>query len=204
MGRAVLGLHRESAAERVQAEQGIGSRHQRDRGDRGGRQQVPADDVAERLVEADAVDVERQSLRRAEQRRRRVAAKAHVGLPRVALDLVDVDAAETAVHEFAEGERAASRDVGAGGRLNRCRDAIARHVDARQGRHADDVDRREGRRRGRLVSPGRRGYQRDAQQQPPDHRMATPHGSLPTAMSAIFSFLRVSITATLPERPQAT
>jgi hypothetical protein len=34
--------------------------------------------------------------------------------------------------------------------------------------------------------------------------MATPQGSLPTATSATFRFVRVSITATLPERPQAT
>jgi hypothetical protein len=36
------------------------------------------------------------------------------------------------------------------------------------------------------------------------YRMTTPHGSLPTAMSAIFWFVPVSITETLPERPQAT
>jgi hypothetical protein len=35
-------------------------------------------------------------------------------------------------------------------------------------------------------------------------RIATPQGSLPTAMSAIFAFRSVSITETLADRPQAT
>ena len=35
-------------------------------------------------------------------------------------------------------------------------------------------------------------------------RIATPQGSLPTAMSAILTLRSVSITETLPERPQAT
>ena len=36
------------------------------------------------------------------------------------------------------------------------------------------------------------------------YRIATPQGSLPTAMSATFASFAVSITATLPERPHAT
>lgn len=36
------------------------------------------------------------------------------------------------------------------------------------------------------------------------HCTATPHGSLPTAMSATFSRFFVSITDTIPARPQAT
>ena len=64
------------------------------RRDRDARNQVPADDVAEWLVHAHAVEIDRQALRRAEQRRRGEAAKVDVGLERVVLDLVDVDAAE--------------------------------------------------------------------------------------------------------------
>ena len=233
VGRAVLGLHRNCAAERVEPEQRIRARHERDRGDRRGRQQVPADDVAERLVEANAVDVERQALRRAEQRRGGVAAEAHVGLEGVALDLVDVHAAEAPVHELAERERPALFDLGARGRLHRRRHAVLRQVEAGQRCDADDAHRRQRRRRG-LVGPCRRGEQRAAEAERRDHgrsparpaapvrsascermsggatvaatshRMATPHGSLPTAMSAIFSLRSVSITETTPERPQAT
>lgn len=36
------------------------------------------------------------------------------------------------------------------------------------------------------------------------YRIATPHGSLPTAMSAIRVAVAVSMTETVPERPQAT
>ena len=36
------------------------------------------------------------------------------------------------------------------------------------------------------------------------YRIATPQGSLPTAMSATFASFAVSITATVPERPHAT
>ena len=56
------------------------------------RDQIPADHLAERLVQPHAVHVDRQALRRAEQRRRGVAAIVHVGLERVVLHLVDVDA----------------------------------------------------------------------------------------------------------------
>ena len=92
--RAVLGLDRQRAAERVEPEQRIRPRHQRNLRDGDARDQVPTHHVAERLVQPDAVHVDRKALRRAEQRRGGVAAVIHVRLERVALDFVDVDAVE--------------------------------------------------------------------------------------------------------------
>ena len=96
---AGLCLNRECPAERVESEERVRSRHQRRRRDRQRRNQIPAHDFAERLIEPDAVHVNRQALRRAEKRRRRVAAIVDVGLKRIALDLVDGDAGEPLVQE---------------------------------------------------------------------------------------------------------
>ena len=58
------------------------------------REEIPVDGVAERLVDADAVLIHDESLRQTEQRRRREAAELQVGLERIALGFVDVDARE--------------------------------------------------------------------------------------------------------------
>ena len=69
IGEAVLQLNVQRAAERVQAEHRVRSL-QVHLVDRHVRQQIEIHRVAERLVEADAVDVNREALRRALQRRR--------------------------------------------------------------------------------------------------------------------------------------
>src|SRR5262249_7609128 len=63
-GASVLRLDRERAAQRVQAEQRIRSRHQSHLRDGDARNQFPAYDVTEGLVEPHAVHVYRQALRR--------------------------------------------------------------------------------------------------------------------------------------------
>ena len=67
VGEAVLQLHVQRAAERVEAEHRVRA-FQVDLVDRGLGQRVPVDRVAERLVEADAVDIDGEPLRRALQR----------------------------------------------------------------------------------------------------------------------------------------
>ncbi len=109
------------------SEQRVRSRHEIHAVDRALRDQRPVHRVAERLVEADAVLVDRETLRQAEQRRADEAAVLHVGLQRVALHLVDEHAAQGAVHEIGEIERALLPDLGRVGalarwwRFDRCR-----------------------------------------------------------------------------------
>ena len=134
---AVLGLHRQRATQRVQPEERVRPWHQRRRGDRHPRNQIPADHVTERLVQADAVHVDGEALRRAEQRRRRVATVIDVGLKRVALDLIDVHAVEAAVEKVREVEGAAVRELAVGGHLDGRRHLRDRHLDAGERRRAD-------------------------------------------------------------------
>ena len=136
----VLGVDRERAAERVQPEQRVRAGHQRDRRHGDARDQIPAHHVPERLVQPDAVHVDRQPLRRAEQRRRGVAAVVDVGLERVALHLVDVHTGEASVQEVGEVERAARRDVAPDRGLNRRRNVGEPQIDARQRRRPDHLD----------------------------------------------------------------
>src|SRR5207244_9280903 len=85
--RAAPGADRERAAERVEAEQRVRSGDQIDRGDRRSRDQVPVHGIAEGLVDAHAVLVHRDPLRRAEQRRGGEAPVADIGLEGIALYL---------------------------------------------------------------------------------------------------------------------
>jgi hypothetical protein len=149
MGVAALGLQRQRAAQRVQAEQRVRAGQQHDAGKRSLRDQIPVDDVAERLVDAHAVLEHRYALRRAEQRAGRKAAEVDVHLVRVALHLVDVDAAELAAHEVGQVQalRLAQPLVGRG--LHVRRDLVARHAGAGHRRRRDHLDVRQ-RRRGSL------------------------------------------------------
>ena len=98
LAAAVLGLDRQRAAQGVEPEQRIRPRHQRGLGDGDARDQVPTHHVAKRLIEAHAIHVDREALRRAEQRRGGVAAVVHVGLEGVALHFIHVHAVEAPVH----------------------------------------------------------------------------------------------------------
>ena len=89
---AALRSQRQRAAEGVESEQRIGSGHERDAVERRLRNQVPGDDVAERGVYPDTVLVDGETLRRPEQRGGGKAPVVDVGLIRIALDVVDVDA----------------------------------------------------------------------------------------------------------------
>ena len=107
----------------------VRSGHQVRGADRLGRDQVPAQRVAERFVQPDAVDVDRHPLRRAQQRRREEAAVLKVGLQRVLLDLVAADAPERVEHVVREIQAVTRGDRVGGHRLD-----VRRHVIARQPR----------------------------------------------------------------------
>ena len=149
-------------------EQRVAARHQRDRGDGRLGHQVPAHHVAEGLVQAHAVHVDRQALRAAQQRRRAVAAVVHVGLEGVVLHLVDVHAAQAAVHEAAEVDGVAALDLRRVRGLRVAGHAVLGHVEPGQRRHADDDHRGVGRLlavRRLALGPGGRHGQRECQHQ---------------------------------------
>ena len=121
------------------------------------RNEIPAHDVAKRLIEADAVHVDGQALRRAEQRRRGVAAIVDVRLKRIALNLVDVHAVEAAVQEVGEVEGAAALDRFTGRDLHRRRDLFDRQIDPHQRRGLDHGHRKYRLRERRRLRWGLRG-----------------------------------------------
>src|SRR4029077_18225686 len=73
-----LGRYGECAAQRIEPEYGVGAGDDREAGDRGRRDQVPVDRVAEGLINAHTVDEHGNALRRAQDRRGGKAAEVHV------------------------------------------------------------------------------------------------------------------------------
>ncbi len=96
VAESALELHRQGAGQGVQPEGRVGG-GQFDPLDRHVRDQVPVHRVAERLVEPGPVDIDRQPLRRAHQRRGLEAAVDQVRLERVSLGVVQGHAAERPV-----------------------------------------------------------------------------------------------------------
>ena len=98
--------------------------------------QVPVHRIAERLVDAHAVLVDRQALRRAQHRRGLEAAVEQVGLQGIVEIGVQIDAADPPVQGVGDAGRTGRREIGGGQRGHRV------------GRLAD-VDRGPGQRRDR-------------------------------------------------------
>ena len=89
---AVLHGEHDGSTQGVESVEGIRSAEQTHAGDRASRYQVPVDRVAQGFIEAHAVLVDGESHGQAEQRRCGVASVVEIGLQRVALCGVDVDA----------------------------------------------------------------------------------------------------------------
>ncbi len=104
VGDAALRAKSESAAEGVKSVEWIGSGDQFHVLNGDGRYQVPRDHIAEGLVLADAVEIDRESLRRSQKRRGRVTAIVDVGLEGVVLVLVDIDAVDALVERVGDVE----------------------------------------------------------------------------------------------------
>ena len=141
--RAALAVEGDGAAQRVQPEGRVGARNELNAGDRGLRDQVPVDRIAERLVDAHPVEEDRDALRRAEQRRGRETAEVDVGLKRVALRCVDGDAGRVLVQELGQVARALLAQVTAGEDLRVRRQLAQEHARARQLRRADHLHLRQ-------------------------------------------------------------
>ena len=91
---AVLHLHRQRSAHRVQAEQGIGAADQVNAVDRRFGQQVPIHRVAQRPVDAHAVLVYRHALGKAQQGGNGITAVLYIRLQGVVLRVVVGDAGQ--------------------------------------------------------------------------------------------------------------
>ena len=104
VGEAVLHLDGERAADGVEAEDRVVG-HQRELADRHLRDEVPVDDVAIGFVDAHAVLVDREPLRRALHRRRDEAAVVDVALERVAGLVADEHPREALAQRLEEARR---------------------------------------------------------------------------------------------------
>ena len=135
-----LGLQRERPAQRVETEDRVRSGDHVDRSDRVHRDEIPVDRVAERLVQADAVEVHRQALRRAEQRGREEAAVLDIRLQRIALHVVDVNAADRLAHVRRQVEALVIGEILGRDRLDVRRHVILGEVRAVQRRRRGHVD----------------------------------------------------------------
>ena len=105
-GRAEPVLHAQAqrAAESVESERRIGAAHELHAVDGRDRHQVPVHGVAERFVEASAVDVYGNALREPQQRRGGVAAILQIRLQGVVLGIVQANAGEGAFEEVGKVE----------------------------------------------------------------------------------------------------
>ncbi len=135
-----LDVHR--AAERVQAEQGVRG-FDRDALDRDRGNEIPVHRVAKRIIEPRPIDVDRQSLRRARDRRRNEAAVDDVRLERIAFDVLDPCARDFTGDRLREGRHAAPGNILRIEDIGRGRDLVAVHVGAGQRGRSDDREFRK-------------------------------------------------------------
>ena len=124
----ILHLHVDCPAQRIETESGIVG-HYRDQPYRGGRNQIPVDHVAERLVDTYSVLVNGKALRRARYRRCHEAAKLHVWLEWVARDLIDDDARDVSLQSVGNIRRPHALNLICVNEIDACRNLI--NVDAR-------------------------------------------------------------------------
>ncbi len=137
------GGHGQRAAQGIEAVGRVGTGYQRHARQRGFRDHVPTDHVAEGLVDADAVQVDRQALRHARNGRGTEAAVGDVGLERAALDVVDVDAGQVAGQILGQVAGARPVQVIAAHGLHGVGHQVAVHADARQRRGGHHQDFRQ-------------------------------------------------------------
>ena len=121
---AVLHLDRDRAAERIESENRVAREHV-EPVDRPLRDEVPVHRVAEGLVDAHAVLVDRQALRHADHGRSLKAAVLHVGLERVPRGVIDVDARHPLQQRVREARRFRRVEI-----LGRQGHGIRRHLEA--------------------------------------------------------------------------
>ena len=153
IGEAVLELHAQRSAQRVEAEDRVGP-FQVDLVDREAGDQVPVHRVAERVVEAGAVDVDRQALRRPLQGGGLEAMVEQGRLLGVAGGGVEVHAADLLVERPQGVGGAVAGDVVAVEHVGFGRQLVAVDAGPQQGAAADDVDCRQDKLGGRRTGGG--------------------------------------------------
>ena len=201
IGEAVLKLHRDRAAERVQPEGRIGTLDG-DAIDGDVRDEIPVDRVAEGLVEARPVQIDREPLRIAAQRRGLIAAIEHVRLERIVLRVVEGDAADALLEGAQDARLSRPRHLGAGDDAGVHRHLVAIDARAADWRRRDHLDFGKGDGRSALA-PGRGGDERNASEPEPQssHRKA-PTRSRSTVQEkppASYSILATPQSKTLPQ-----
>ncbi len=162
---ATLGLQCQRTTQGIQAVQRIGARDQQHVGDGGAGNQVPVHHITKGFVDPHTIEKHGQPLRRAEQWRCGETAVVKIGLVRIALDFVDIDAGQATLQLL--GERLAAQlaqlfviqcpDIG--------RHLVPGQIDARQrsrGNHviATKIERFVGMRQARQDAGDGKGQQR--------------------------------------------
>ena len=137
---AVLHLHVDRPAQRIEPESGIVG-HDGDRPDRGGRNQVPVDGVAERFVDARPVLVNRESLRRAGDRGCDKAAELYVGLEWISGRVADDNARHLLLQGVRDVQRAGALDLPRTKRVDARGHLVDVHSRARRRRRRGRVDK---------------------------------------------------------------
>ena len=118
------------------------------------RNEIPIDDIAERLVDPYAVLKHRYALRRAQQRRRGKAAKIKRLLERIALTRRGVDAVRVLIEKLRQCRGPLICDRPIAEHLHVRRHVAQGGAKARKGRRADDFDRGQLERLGRVFRCG--------------------------------------------------
>ena len=140
-GEAVLHRHQHRAAERIEAVCRVGGDDRRSV-DRVGGDQVPVDRVAKRLVDSDAILIDRQTDRASADWGGVEAAIAEVGLKVVAGDVADRDAGRLTLHGLGQGGVMPGLDVARVDGMGGAREFREIDRSARRSRR-DDVESRE-------------------------------------------------------------
>ena len=96
----ILASDRKRPAKCVETEERIGARQEGDLGYNAARNQIPADNIAKRLVEANTVKVDRDTLRCSEKGRGCISSVVEIGLKWIALNLVETDTPKSSIEQI--------------------------------------------------------------------------------------------------------
>ena len=140
MRKTALGADGQCTAQGVEAEGRVGAGDKVDAGNGRMRNQIPIHRIAEGLVHPHAIDVDRQPLGRAKQRRGGEAAVVEVGLVRIALGFIDRDGRCLAQQLFGDVEALDFLQALVVERHDVGRQVQARHANPGQRRGADHFD----------------------------------------------------------------
>jgi hypothetical protein len=140
IAEAILHQDVDSSAERVEAERGVIG-YDGNRPDRGGRDQVPVDGVAERFVDAHPVLINCQSLRSTGDRRRIKTSKLYARHKWISGSVADDEARHVLLQRVGNVQRVGSRDLRGTNGIDRCRHLVDIHSGASRRRRRRRIDK---------------------------------------------------------------